>query len=937
MIYAESRGDFYSRTWTEVQFDAQLQIVEDPEAYVAITDEGFIRLSLIERIVEFVKGLFGGIDAASEERIQAASMKFLYYGEAHDFLTHKHLNRLRSRFSLTDAKSPIRSFVQEMDSFHIYRSEHASKSEYLGRLRGLVTDYHRRHTSALQPGFWSRLMTSPSIDPQNLFDFGDTPLQLMQKALDGQDPKRAFRFLLNAFDLKNDEIEFQEKLAGALEKIEDSYSDELKDHSSKRQQLWIELAQNAFEKDRADLARNYLEKALNADCGNAKGRLEIGRLYLENQEYAEAEPFLQELQKAYAENPQILAQIGHAYWEEGQYPAAVAAYECALSCYQQPTWQRSPIQKEMALLFYKMGEAHLDDLLLPAHPGNQAKARKFLSEAVMRDPTVAEYQEDLCEAYEDQWNSDPDQFTASSLPDFLKFLKFMDPNVLKQRSSKISRQLLECAERLFKAHQNQQAHVCLEEALRISDSQTDLKIDALDLALRYNDPKPLKTKFERWNKENYANPYLKMKIGDAYWDSSKALALAAYEEALDLFAKRVASTKDDKEKKECQKCMGEIHAKIGQDHLQTQPGIFKGVPFEQALKRLEEAAKHNPAHATQLFDAYLAAAQAEKQRNVFRRDTNKMIEYYQKAFETLYKKGEYLIDLLQLCLDSKRNDDAVTLFLEIQKQPWAQDLNLPGDLYSRLSTKLFDRKEYKAAHACLKAAHRKEPKNQQYKKDYFQLTLTLADESYAKLLKKSDQDECIAQLKELSGNLKECWDEGFDGAPTLEYAFQNLLAQIYEGIAKAYLQQCLIPQSEGKYFGKSMIKEHLEKHQAKIAQALKYYNKALEVNPKSASLHFDKGLLLEYWMIDFDAAFKEYELAVKYQPRNPFYHFLLGQLYAVIFSNIEKKNEHFELVEKFGSEDFNADRDTFNAEMRFKEKSKEIDPHSYTKTKGWFD
>ena len=239
----------------------------------------------------------------------------------------------------------------------------------------------------------------------------------------------------------------------------------------------------------------------------------------------------------------------------------------------------------------------------------------------------------------------------------------------------------------------------------------------------------------------------------------------------------------------------------------------------------------------------------------------------------------------------------------------------------------------------MQAAHRKEPKNQQYKRDYFQLTLILAEGSYAKLLKKSDlhHDEYVAQLTELSGNLKECWDEGFDGAPALENAFQNMLAQIYEGIAKSYLQVCLIPQSEGRYFGKSMIKEHLEKHQAEIAQALEYYNKALEVHPESASLHFDKGLLLEYWMIDFDAAFKEYDLAVQYQPRNPFYHFLLGQLYFVLFSDTDKKNEHFDLAEKFGSEDFNADRNTFNSEMRFKEKSKEINPHSYTKKKGWFD
>ena len=79
------------------------------------------------------------------------------------------------------------------------------------------------------------------------------------------------------------------------------------------------------------------------------------------------------------------------------------------------------------------------------------------------------------------------------------------------------------------------------------------------------------------------------------------------------------------------------------------------------------------------------AAQAEKQRTSLLRDTNKIIGYYQRAFESIHKKGEYLIDLLKLYLDSKRHDDAVTLYYEIQKQTWSGDFALPADLYNRLA------------------------------------------------------------------------------------------------------------------------------------------------------------------------------------------------------------------------------------------------------------
>ena len=276
---------------------------------------------------------------------------------------------------------------------------------------------------------------------------------------------------------------------------------------------------------------------------------------------------------------------------------------------------------------------------------------------------------------------------------------------LKEWAPAISEQIMRYSEHFFKAHQNQQAHAYLEKALRLFPDQIHLKIDALDLATRYHDPIPLQTKFDDWNLGNYANPYLKMKMGDAYLSTDKTKALDAYEEALDLFVKREASNISDQEKSNCQKCMAEIQAKIAQEHLQRPPGyFFQGVDYEQALQRLEKAARLNPAHGAQLFDAYLAAAQAEKQRTSLLRDTNKIIGYYQRAFESIHKKGEYLIDLLKLYLDSKRHDDAVTLYYEIQKQTWSGDFALPADLYNRLAHKLLERKDYQAAHACCKTS-----------------------------------------------------------------------------------------------------------------------------------------------------------------------------------------------------------------------------------------
>lgn len=940
MIYPATKEDFYSRQWSELEIKTQLDVLADRDAYVAITEKGFVRINLIQRIAEFVKGLIGGTDRCSEERIQGAWLKFLYYSEAHDLIDEPQLYRLRGRINNSAfSTSPVNHFLSIMEGFYSFQKLNTTKSKYLGRLRGLVTDFHRQHKQALRPGFWTRLSTSPTLDPNKLFDFGDTPLQFLTQALEQKkpDPTLAFSFLQNAFALKNDDIDFQEKLGDHLQNLEDSYPAELQGHQRKIQEMWIELAQNCFGQQRPDLATTYLARALDSDPTNVKKRLHIGRLYVMNQEYDLALPFLDELQQAHAQEPRILTEIGHSYWKAGQHVKAVAAYQTALHCYQKPEWKHSPVQKEMARLNHKLGMANLDNLL-PSQADCLAKARQYFSEAVSQDPVAADYQDAFCKTCEEQWQANPDTFAANSIQDLFNVLKVVDSAVLKKRGAKVVEILMGCSDRLFNAHRNQEAHACLDEALRLFPDQTSLKMDALDLTMRHNDHARLKSKLAQWKSANYANPYLKMKIGDAYWNSDKTAAIEAYEEALDLFAKRVAASNDDKEKIDCQKCMGDIQAKIGQNHLQTLPGMFKGVPYEAALDRLEAAAKLNSAHAAVYFNACLEAAQAEKKRTALLRDTNKIIKFYNKAFKALCQKGEYLIDLFQLYLDTKREDDAVALYNEIQKQAWSSELDLPASLWSRLGKLMADRDD-QAASTCLKNAYLNAQDNKQFKKDFFQLTYDLNHDLFQELMgdTKLNNSQRIEQLKKIASRLKDCWDLGFDGVPSFEKLYRELLSELYGTLAHACLQGCLIPKSTSGRIDRDFIKSHLQKHKAKLNIVLTYLNEGLEIDPKNASLHFDKGLLLEYWMHDNDEASKAYEKAVELQPNNPYYQWYLGASHFVVDGNTLKKDEHHALADQVGYVDFLDDRELFNNEMLLETKSKRIDPHAYTKKKtGWF-
>lgn len=211
MIYPEQRGDYCPKSWNATEFDIQFDILTDEEAFAAVAEDGFIRLNLIEKIAEIIKGFFGGTDYSQKQRVQAVWLKFLYYGEAHGFIKEEHIERLGQRMSY-----PSQSFDPAMGKLFKELSDYrrfadGNKSEHLQSLRNIVTDYHRHHAMNLRPGFWTRVFTNPPLEANKILFFGDTPLLLSEKALEQEipDPRLALSYLQKAFDLKNDSPDFK--------------------------------------------------------------------------------------------------------------------------------------------------------------------------------------------------------------------------------------------------------------------------------------------------------------------------------------------------------------------------------------------------------------------------------------------------------------------------------------------------------------------------------------------------------------------------------------------------------------------------------------------------------------------------------------------------------------------------------------------------------
>lgn len=932
MIYPEQKADYFSKSWNSAEYQKQFDLLMDQEALIGVSEEGFKQLGMFEKIGQILKNFIGGTDSSRKERVQAAWLKFLYYGEAQGLLKYDHIQKIQARISHPyhhQFDPAIKKLFKKIKDSHQIASN--TQKEHLKQLSEIVVDYHQSHASALRPGFWKRYFNPANLDSSKLIFFGDTPLQLYQKALNQNKPRLAFDYLMKAFEVKNHNAIFQKQLGEQLQILEEKNFFELEGEKRTIQELWLNLGQTAFENQLPDSAKTYLDNALKIDPTNLKIRLEMVKLYLSHKKYALAQPLLADLQKAFPNDLALQIQIGQAYWEVKDFDQAVGAFETAIKAYPS-SMARVVNHFQMAEVYHRVGEAHLKKLI---PNGNLPKAISSLTEAVKIDASVLKYQEDLFEAYDQEWKASPSNFAANYEKDWMLFLNKMQNSLIKKNQKVITDVLLECSRLHFQGHQNQRAHSSLKQAISLFEDNIELKIKALDLAIQNQDWEPYQSQWPSWEKEHYANPFLKEKIGDALWASNKNAALAAYQESLALFTQKLSFCQEDQKKGEYQKHMADIQARIGQNHLQTKPTFFKGIDFEKAIKNLESAASLDPeTHSSKLFEAHLSAAYAEKQ--AWFADKYKVISHFLKAFQTIPQKGDYVIELLELYFENYRVDEAIDLYREIQKTPWANDLVLPAALWTKLGKNLSRVKDESSALKCFKRAYKLDSGNQNYKQSYFRSALSFTQSEYLKIQDGATEIEDIEHLEEMAEQLETCVTIGFDKVEKLKEPYKEHLSKIYKALAECYVKRCFLPQMT-KETGKKELQKHLLLHKDDLEQALKHYDQALEYQPKNAAIHFDKAVLLE-WMGEYEKALSAMEFAVKFQSKNPFYHKIFGSLLFAVNADVEKAELHQQkLANECADSGFNEDYQIWVDEFMCEVQTKEINPHSYTQQKkGWF-
>ncbi|MBA2368509.1 MAG: hypothetical protein H0V82_05735 [Candidatus Protochlamydia sp.] len=886
--YPQNRPDFYFKVLNETQYNEQLKILTSrPEEFYIGFDEnaGFVRLSLVSKIYETIKGLFGFGDQSDQTRVEAEWLKFLYYGEARGFLTDQRLTTLRGRFYYTNLSvlpSALKLFKK------IQKQHHTPSSERLARMRAVVIDYHLQNQSNLAPHFWLRKFQASEEQQQPLVHFGDTSLQLAEKAMNlpQRDVQGAFKHLLHAFHLKNDHPDFQRKFALQFKNFLASCRTEevLAGQSEQIQKIWIDLASTAYSNLRTGEAREYLDEVLAAQPSQ-EVKNQIGELYLVHHDFDKMGPFLTALQQARSNNTELLIQIGKAYWHYQRYPEAVSAKQAAIRLLSATPQNAAPLHMEI-------GQAYFDRLAGLDTNESLVNALHHFQKAYQLENTP-QSESRLLSSYLLQWQEAPASFPRLFGPEWLLFISRCPSRISEENQGAINAILLACAEEAYRAHNKQSAQAYLQKGMAFFPNNSAFALKTLEHCLNFNDYAWLRSKMNSLETRFADHPRIQRLLGEMQWASDKNHALSLYNHAIHLFEIEKNNTPQEDVKQECALHIADMHAKIGENHLNSPQGIFRTIAYPEAIASLEIAAQLNrQAYGKLLFDAYMTATAEEKNKTFITRDWKKAMHYYSKAFEIAPQNGPYLVELMDHYLaDDKLHDQAVRLFISIQSHPWSEAVPFTAKQLDKVAPLLFHSGEVALSHQCREKAQQVEPANGEYKKKLYQLILTECKKKQKQACALTNEDK-MTLLLEAAATLEDQIQKDFSKVENLKDEYISALTKNYWLLGNACKEQFLIDSG----YTNAELGAHRNYHALQIEKAISFYDKGLDLQSENPILYFERGMLLEF-VFRMDEALEDFRLAVKNCTDNPFYRQKLAFAYGIL-GNFEKNKIHEKRLEE---------------------------------------
>lgn len=940
LLYPDTCGDYYPKTWDLTSYQKQLQVILNRQGgeCLAVANHEFTSVSVIRKIFEAVKGVFGFTDSTDKVLVNSALLKFLCKGEELGYINADVLQQLNDRkvsypSYLTD------TFVQRLIGLisirHLSR-EPQEVGRQLQTMHATLIEYHQENGLLLRPGFWSRLIQRPCLNPAGLVDFGDSHLEMSKQVLTTKQPSYsiALDHLLRAHEVHNTSPQFQQKLWIHWKAFLDQYkmTQTAIAQQSTIQNVILSIASISLKNNEKEKAVGYLNYLLENYPGNDSLRARVGECYLKYDCYENVYPFLPLLQQQNAHNAEMQEKIGNIFWKQEKFLEAVGAYKTTIELYKKEIQKESGWAIKIAEISGKIGKFYLDK----KEKGNEkdvlAFAFEFYAQAVQFHQDQIEYKEGLCRTYIQFWKEKLNQFEALYGENFFHFIPTCNFKVCQDHAIAIKQILFSCSEN---ALINNKPPKLVSDYLMMGEALYHKDPDYIcEIIQKFLDIKLLNemdhSKLDSWIKNFPKHSLLKEKAGDVYWEKGdKKKAIRYYQEAISLYENQKNAVTKDSDLAYYQKKLSHLNGRIGDQQITL-------LSFDQGIGYLKQAVIHDSEKRQGLFKAYVQAGDAEENNSLFTYNKLKHIDYYMKAFDSLPQNGKYLQKLFELLFKNGQNKEITDLFLKIQKYNWASEVVLKGEVVLKVVAQLraLDAKAHSdLILSLLEKTNSQEPTHVKIKDELYRHRFTFACENIQSAVNEGDDSQKIAQLEKAIEIVNKNIQGGFDKVTKLQAPQEKQLAQWHARIAEIYIGQILFEVDPNSIKARMA---HYEQFVQNITTALARYDKAIELDKSNASLHFDKAFVLDEFAIEPDEAIKEYLLAVRFNNKNPFYNKCLAVAYSGYKSDAANKAKYEANIPLDQESEFGNIYRQWKNNVRLKVKEAPIiNPHRYEIETSW--
>lgn len=491
-IYPSSSGDCYShQDWTSFSYQEQFEVITDSiyHPYLAVEKEGIVSISLIKRIMHFIKGFFGFGDSAHQTKLNSELLKFVYYGATNGLLQESMTKKLRAECYLLNSRlayPAMQSLIQE--TLRLQQIQSASeKTRCLAKMQAIIIDYHYENASTLRPHLWSRWFQKHSqIDSNQIRNFGDTPLLLAKQVLEDKNPNPvlALGHFLNAHTAHNHSPEFQQRFWKEFQSFLKTYCNDVNIISKqfKVERIVFDMASIEFERNNAPQAQEYFDFLLEYYPSDELIKRQVGESYLHHKQYEKALPYFTLLQQHYPSKSDIYEKIALAYVALNQPAEAVKMYSKALEL---SKLQHGQTYKKIGQIHFEISQLYLNKWDGLTEEESLAKALDHLSHAY--EQSQPQLKSQLLQLYTKQRTHLPEQFEAIYGERFVEFISkgFIYNPANTEQEQAIQAILLDCIEKTLVNRQLDRAMNYLKAGLSLFTANPAYSDQLIELSLKY--------------------------------------------------------------------------------------------------------------------------------------------------------------------------------------------------------------------------------------------------------------------------------------------------------------------------------------------------------------------------------------------------------------------------------------------------------------------